>query len=170
VPNIYPYKEELMNALERKEKMEEEEKQRLKATLKGDKKKAASIEGFIQEVKGKVERFEEDKKIMYGGLTEEEFKEAERLLDPNAKSMQQSKKAYVRELKKVVEQADVVLEVLDARDPEGCRNKELEAQIASAGKKVILVVNKIDLVPPQNARMWEKYLRREFPTVLFKCN
>jgi len=38
-------------------------------------------------VKGKVEKFEEEKNMMYGGLTEEEYKEAEKLLDPNAKSM-----------------------------------------------------------------------------------
>lgn len=31
------------------------------------------------------------------------------------------------------------------------------------------MVNKIDLIPPQNARMWQRYLRREFPTVLFKA-
>jgi nuclear GTP-binding protein len=35
---------------------------------------------------------------------------------------------------------------------------------------MLLVVNKIDLVPPQNSRMWQRYLRREFPTVLFKTN
>lgn len=92
------------------------------------------------------------------------------LMDPNAKSMNTSKKAYVRELKKVVEASDVIIQVLDARDPEGCRSKELEAQILSAGKKVLLVVNKIDLVPPQNARMWQRYLRREFPCILFKSN
>lgn len=68
--------------------------------------------------------------------------------------MQISKKAYVRDLKKVIESSDVIVEVLDARDPEGCRNKELERQIVSEGKKILLVVNKIDLVPPQNARMW----------------
>ena len=34
----------------------------------------------------------------------------------------------------------------------------------------MLVMNKIDLIPPQNARAWLKYLRREFPTVLFKAN
>ena len=38
------------------------------------------------------------------------------------------------------------------------------------GKKVLLVVNKIDLVPPQNSRMWQRYLRREFPCILFKSN
>ena len=34
----------------------------------------------------------------------------------------------------------------------------------------MLVLNKIDLVPPQNARMWQKYLRTEFPCILFKAN
>jgi nuclear GTP-binding protein len=76
----------------------------------------------------------------------------------------------VKELKKVIEAADVIVEVLDARDPEGCRNEELEKQIVSANKKVLLVLNKIDLVPPQNARMWQRYYRRTYPCVLFKCN
>ena len=31
-------------------------------------------------------------------------------------------------------------------------------------------MNKIDLVPSQNARMWQKYLRQEFPCILFKAN
>jgi nuclear GTP-binding protein len=91
-------------------------------------------------------------------------------MDPNAKSMNQSKKAYIKDLKKVVESADVVIEVLDARDPEGCRNKDLEKQIVGQGKKLLIVVNKIDLVPPQNARMWQRHIRREYPCVLFKCN
>jgi nuclear GTP-binding protein len=46
--------------------------------------------------------------------------------------------------------ADVILEVLDARDPLGCRCKELEQAIFSEfnyTKKVILVLNKVDLVP-----------------------
>jgi len=63
----------------------------------------------------------------------------------------------------------VIIEVLDARDPEGCRNKEVESQAVAAGKKVLLVLNKIDLVPPQNARLWQRYMRREYATVLFKA-
>lgn len=83
--------------------------------------------------------------------------------------MAQSRKAYYRELKKVIEAADVIIEVLDARDPEGCRNKEIEQSAHAQGKKVLLVLNKIDLVPPQNARLWQRALRREHPTVLFKA-
>jgi nuclear GTP-binding protein len=40
--------------------------------------------------------------------------------------MAQSRRAYSKELKKVMENSDVLIQVLDARDPEGCRNKELE--------------------------------------------
>lgn len=40
--------------------------------------------------------------------------------------MGQSRKAFYRELKKVIEAADVVIEVLDARDPMGCRSEDIE--------------------------------------------
>lgn len=55
-------------------------------------------------------------------------KEEEGDIDPNERQMMQSRKAFYRELKKVLEEADVVLEVLDARDPMGCRNAEVEQE------------------------------------------
>lgn len=72
----------------------------------------------------------------------------------------------------MIEASDIILEILDARDPIGCRNKEIEALIQSYSqeKKIILVVNKIDLVPIENAEAWLTYLRREYATVLFKAN
>lgn len=129
---------------------------------------SGSLEHYAMSVQAKVEKFKEEEKRH--GLTEEEIREAESIMDPNARAMGQSKKAFAKELKKVVEAADVIIQVLDARDPEGCRSHEMEQSVIAAGKKMLLVVNKIDLVPPQNSRMWQRYLRREFPTVLFKCN
>lgn len=84
--------------------------------------------------------------------------------------LMQSRRQYVKELRKVIEAADVVIQVLDSRDPEGCRNSELEQNVLKQNKKMLLIVNKIDLVPAQNARAWQKYLRREFPCILFKAN
>ena len=41
--------------------------------------------------------------------------------------------------------------VLDARDPDGTRCDEIEKYITENGKKIIYVINKIDLVPEDNA-------------------
>jgi len=134
-----------------------------------------TLENYAALCQAKVTSFEEEKGLL-GGLSDAQLREAEALMvsqgeiaDPNSKAMNQSRKAYYRELKKVIENSDVVIEVLDARDPEGCRNHEIEAQAAAAGKKVLLVLNKIDLVPPQNARLWQRALRREYGTILFKA-
>lgn len=50
-----------------------------------------------------------------------------------------------------------------------CRNIEMEHTIISQNKKLVLVLNKIDLVSPDNARQWLKILRDEYPTILFKA-
>ncbi|KYO38906.1 guanine nucleotide-binding protein-like 3-like protein isoform A [Alligator mississippiensis] len=82
-----------------------------------------------------------------------------------------SLKAYYREFRKVVEAADVILEVLDARDPLGCRCSLVEETVLQAGamKRLVLVLNKIDLVPREVVAKWLQYLRNEFPTVAFKA-
>ncbi|WFD44932.1 nuclear GTP-binding protein nug1 [Malassezia psittaci] len=81
-----------------------------------------------------------------------------------------SLKAYMKELRKVLEHADVILEVLDVRDPLGCRAYALEREAQSQGKRVVLILNKIDLVPASNTRAWLEYLRHEFPTLPFKAS
>uniref|UniRef100_A0A6Q2XTE4 CP-type G domain-containing protein n=1 Tax=Esox lucius TaxID=8010 RepID=A0A6Q2XTE4_ESOLU len=83
-----------------------------------------------------------------------------------------SRKAYYREFKKVVEASDVILEVLDARDPIGCRCPQVEQAVIQSGtdKKIVLVLNKIDLVSKEIVEKWIKYLRNEFPTVAFKAS
>lgn len=83
-----------------------------------------------------------------------------------------SKKAFVKDLKKVVEASDVVIQVLDARDPLAYRSKELEDLIKSYPdkKKMIMILNKIDLISIENANSWKDYLSHEYPCVLFKAN
>ncbi|TMW66821.1 hypothetical protein Poli38472_011937 [Pythium oligandrum] len=82
-----------------------------------------------------------------------------------------SRRAYMKELRKVVDRADVILEVLDARDPMGCRTMDMEEAIGNrSGKKIVLVLNKIDLVPPHVLQPWLNYLRTFYPTVAFKAS
>jgi len=56
-----------------------------------------------------------------------------------------SLKAFYRDFAKVVEASDVIIEVLDARDPAGTRALEVEKFVRRMGpnKKVILLLNKI---------------------------
>ena len=56
-----------------------------------------------------------------------------------------SRKAFFKDFMHVVREADVILEVLDARDPEGTRCLDVERFIRRSGgdKKIVLVLNKI---------------------------
>lgn len=84
-----------------------------------------------------------------------------------------SAKAFMRELRKVIERADVIIQVLDARDPEGTRSKWVEDEVRkrdAQGKKLLAVVNKIDLVPRENLEQWLRHLRHSFPTMPFKSS
>lgn len=83
-----------------------------------------------------------------------------------------TRKAYYKEFHKVVEYSDVILEVLDSRDPLGCRCFQMEETVlrAEGNKKLVLVLNKIDLVPKEVVEKWLEYLRNELPTVAFKAS
>ena len=84
-----------------------------------------------------------------------------------------SRKAFDKIFKQVLEAADVILYVLDARDPEGTRSREIERQVMAAQggeKRLILVLNKIDLVPPEVLTGWLKHLRRYFPTIPLRAS
>ncbi|AGV14692.1 nuclear GTP-binding protein, variant [Cryptococcus neoformans var. grubii H99] len=84
-----------------------------------------------------------------------------------------SSKAFMRELRKVIERSDVIIQVLDARDPEGTRSRWVEDEVRKRdmqGKKLLGVLNKIDLVPRANLEAWLKHLRHSFPTMPFKSS
>ena len=84
-----------------------------------------------------------------------------------------SRKAFDKVFKQVVEQADVILYVLDARDPEGTRSRDVERSVmaaASGGKRLILVLNKVDLIPPPVLHGWLIHLRSYFPTLPLRAS
>ncbi|KDQ17386.1 hypothetical protein BOTBODRAFT_43022 [Botryobasidium botryosum FD-172 SS1] len=80
--------------------------------------------------------------------------------------------AHAHQFRKVLELSDVVLQVLDARDPMGTRSRVVEDQIlkSQGDKKLVLVLNKIDLVPKDNVQAWLRYLRHDHPAIPLKSS
>jgi nuclear GTP-binding protein len=63
-----------------------------------------------------------------------------------SKTKEQQRRHYIRMLHKVVDEADVVVLVLDARDPAGCRSRLVEEEVRrreAEGKRLVFVLNKI---------------------------
>ncbi|XP_050522289.1 guanine nucleotide-binding protein-like 3 homolog [Daktulosphaira vitifoliae] len=71
----------------------------------------------------------------------------------------------------IISMCDVVLEVLDIRDPLATRSKEIEDYFAIfSDKKRIILLNKIDLVPKSVVSSWVDYFSKIAPTVPFRAS
>lgn len=211
IPNLFPYKEKLLQEIEEKKarKLEEAQKRReaAKAARTGQVNQADDAEGAMEDIEGEdseidddmmeeddddvdesnpmaallasarraAEKYEQD--LESGDdMDEDDDDEDSDEDDSGAVAVAgnaTSRRAYDKVFKQVVEQADVVLYVLDARDPEGTRSREVERSVlaaAGSGKRLILVLNKIDLIPPPVLKAWLANLRREFPTLPIRAS
>lgn len=83
----------------------------------------------------------------------------------------QSKRIW-NELHKVVDASDVLLQVLDARDPMGTRSKYIEEFLRKEKphKHLFFILNKVDLVPVWVTQRWVAILSAEYPTIAFHAS
>jgi len=68
------------------------------------------------------------------------------------------KLASWRLIARLVRSADVVVEVVDIRDPLSTMSRRLERMARAFGKTLLVVLNKCDLVPRGVAEGWKRYL------------
>ncbi|KAK4468653.1 hypothetical protein MN116_007838 [Schistosoma mekongi] len=90
--------------------------------------------------------------------------------DPHFKAGR-SKRLW-NELFKVLDSSDVVLYILDARDPMGTRSPYIEKYLKTEKphKHFIFIINKVDLVPVWITKRWKAILSEEYPTLVFHAN
>ncbi|XP_075970898.1 nucleostemin 1 [Anticarsia gemmatalis] len=168
IPNECPFKNDILKEVEAVKKHKEEERQKRKELAKLEKQKKmeekknsnVSMDTLVANAtaRGKVhEAFKGDEQS-----DDVEFGKDRR--------QENSLKTYYREFKKVISEAEVILEVVDARDPLGTRCAQVEEAVRESGKRLVLVLNKADLVPRSNLEAWLKYLRRTAPAVPFKAS
>jgi len=72
---------------------------------------------------------------------------------------------YKRIAKNVINKADILLEVVDARFPDETRNSEVENDITRSRKPFIIVLNKCDLVSKKTLEKTKSRLSKIAPTI-----
>lgn len=167
IPNSLPFKEQVIREAQEEKRLDEERRQLIRNQNK-DKRQEQRQQQMNQ--KRKLDLIELQNDV---DLRNEEFQTNNKTSDQSIEESDKSSsnlKSYYKEFHKVIEASDVVIEVLDSRDPIGSRCPQVEEEVLKNGanKRLILLLNKVDLIPRNNLEKWLKYLRNELPTVAFK--
>jgi len=175
IPNSWPFKKELLGEIAQARDLAERRKvlakeQRAKGIIVNDSgKKRGSLEELVARANSEKKVF--DTKEELGANAIDEGKTHAKAGVIKSTLGQTSRRAYLQTLRKVIDSSDILLQVLDARDPIGTRiHPAIEHTILSHyDKKMVLVLNKIDLIPKPAVSEWLNYLRKSRPSVAIKC-
>lgn len=178
IPNSFPYKGRILSEIEEAKRLQAEERERRRVEqreaarigraadedelMDGDNDEAPSggnrLEALMRSVTAAEEEYNE-KYVM-------DMDDDEDVGTEFSTERDSSRKAFDGMAKDVIEASDVILYVLDSRNPLGSRSREVEESVlAHPEKRLIFVLNKIDLVPDDVLRKWKAYLELLFPTI-----
>jgi len=164
IPNSWPFKQELL------EEIEQAREQAAERKLK-EKENRTSLQNLMSQAAKDQDQYNDNATNDTQNLNNSKSNNSKNKTDKvNSGLGQQSKKAYFKELRKVMDASDVILQVLDARDPIGTRiPSSVENIILShSDKRMVLVLNKIDLVPKAAVAGWLAHLRKSHPAIAMK--
>lgn len=76
---------------------------------------------------------------------------------------------FWRQLWRTIEKSDIVVQILDARDPLFYRNEDLERYVKEVGahKQAMLLINKSDFLEPALRERWRQFFTKQGTNVLF---
>ncbi|KAJ8580643.1 P-loop containing nucleoside triphosphate hydrolase protein [Rhizopogon salebrosus TDB-379] len=172
IPNNFPYKDQILAEVAESRRQTAEEKQRRK-----DEKRAALTGVDVKDI--------EDARKSTMDVDNDENQNDGQGFDgimslrsvPSAPPSKKSAEPVQLEpavpvtagpntLREVLQKADVLLHVVDARDPAAGISEALFKE--ATGKDILLLVNKIDTVPRESLEQWLSHLRLTYNTLPFR--
>ncbi|KAJ7929179.1 GNL3L/Grn1 putative GTPase-domain-containing protein [Mycena leptocephala] len=182
IPNNFPYKDQILAEIADQRRVAAEEKQRRKEQKKVKKTADSDVDEELDDAgsdkDGNADDVFAEVKALglaqgFDGIASLSAKRLDNTkLRPRAVPMEEAPVLINRDLptlQAVLNEADVIIEVLDARDPLPFRSAHLEELASSTpGKRILLVLNKTDTCPRESAASWTTYLRAHYPTLPFR--
>ncbi|WJX73417.1 Nuclear/nucleolar GTPase 2 [Trifolium repens] len=132
---------------------------------------ASDYESLAKKADGSQDAFEE-KYASFGAAAEANEADGFRDLVRHTMFEKGQSKRIWGELYKVIDSSDVVVQVIDARDPQGTRCYHLEKHLKEncKHKHMVLLLNKCDLIPAWATKGWLRVLSKEYPTLAFHAS
>ncbi|KAG1902868.1 P-loop containing nucleoside triphosphate hydrolase protein [Suillus fuscotomentosus] len=169
IPNNFPYKDQILAEVAESRRQAAEEKQQRKAE------KRAALTGLdVEDVEDSqknvnIDENQNDGQGFDGIMSIRPAPPAPSIKKPVEPSTSEPAIPITQgpaSLREVLQKADVLLHVVDARDPAAGLSEALFKE--ARGKDIILLVNKIDCVPRESLASWLSYLRLTYPALPFR--
>ncbi|KAG7096608.1 hypothetical protein E1B28_004025 [Marasmius oreades] len=184
IPNNFPYKDQVLAEVREQRRLAVEERERKKEEKRAQKAgtvKRADEDSDNEESTSQVEEVEIDDKdgdtegvgsISAKRIASSRISTRPAPIEVDDEEEEEDEPLLINRdlpnLQSVLDQADCVIQVLDARDPISFRSTQLEELASKDNKRLLFILNKIDVSPREAVKAWSSTLRRDHPTLLFR--